>query len=215
MKVYSYFIFSLCLFTSIYAQTLIFEQSTLQEPLVNESFFNSPLILECNDEEINDAEDQISPQALSEEDITLLIFDETELQNPDIQENSADEFISKEPLNQNNCAQEQHNPLPSAQLQTKNIIKPANPEEEFLTLLQDFISSNNILCNQTLSSIKKAKLQGKLIAKQIQEIAAICNISIALAQNITRNHMQKECQDLHLGINKLEKKSLKQLLKSI
>ena len=72
-----------------------------------------------------------------------------------------------------------------------------------------------MLTKETLSSVKKAKLQGKLIAEYIKQLTSSCNISIAQAKDLAHNVIQKKCQDLHLGILNVEKKSLKKLLQAI
>ena len=208
MKLYSYFLFLVCVSETIHAQDLIEEQT-------NQSFLNAPFTLEFDDAEIADADGQIPPQALSEEDITTILFNELDFgcdQTPE--EITHDEIL----LITN---QDPATAIPAetiallSELQEKNTPETKTPEKSFTIAMQDFISTKNIVSQETLSSGKMAKLQGKLIAEYIKQLSSTHNISIAQARNITRDLIQKKCQDLHLGISNVEKKSLKKLLQAL
>lgn len=215
MKQYSFMIV-LFLPLSICAQNFN-EPISENEKIQNTTEENRSFALEFDDADLGDAEDQIPSHALSEEDISLLIFDETELHKHNLQEDPTDtSIITQEEINLLG-----HN-APAQLISEKNSLEEKqhpsiapNPEELFSTSIQEFILTHNIASKETLSSAKKAKLQGKLLAQHMQDTAKRISISFAQAKNITQNYIQKKCQDLNLGITNIEKKSLKTLLKQL
>ena len=232
MKLYICFLLSFSLYTQIFAQALVEEQPA--QTITHETFLNKPFTLEFDDEEINDsqiadsrvddfsvdnsqiadADDQIPPHALSEEDISTILFNEYDL-GYDAQEEINDiSEIAIKPETIQEKADVQAN-LPILESQEKNIFEAKSPEELFLHSMQNFIFTKTIVSQETLSSSKIAKSQGKLIAEYLKQLNQECNIPIAQARNITRDCIQKKCQDLNLGISNIEKKSLKKLLQTL
>ena len=209
MKLYSWFLLLLPVSAEIYSQETA--QELLSNDYAHETFLNKPFTLEFDETDI-DADDQIAPQALSEEDISFLIFDETELQHHNLQEDFADKQTSVIILPKQTITPEPINAILIIESVAPEKIDPAF---SFLQELESFISEKNMLTKETLSSVKKAKLQGKLIAEYIKQLTSSCNISIAQAKDLAHNVIQKKCQDLHLGILNVEKKSLKKLLQAI
>ena len=84
MKLVYSFLLSICFFTSLFSQDVFFREQT-EKPM--------PFILEFDDAEIADADNQISPQALSEEDITVILFNELDFPSNDAQEETTPEII--------------------------------------------------------------------------------------------------------------------------
>ena len=203
MKLVYSFLLSICFFTSLFSQDVFFREQT-EKPM--------PFILEFDDAEIADADNQISPQALSEEDITVILFNELDFPSNDAQEETTPEIII---ISQSaptiNLIQEPIATLFEAQKHLT--IETKTPEESFLQSLENFISSTNIISKETLTSCKKAKSQGKLLAKRIQDLSASLNISISQARNMAQKYIQEKCQDLHLGISNIEKNHLKNCCK--
>lgn len=204
MKQVYFMLFLLNIFTSNMCQEIFFQEQSEKQ---------MPFTLEFEDQELADAENQISPQALSEEDISVILFNQLDFGSDiaDMQEDVVDAMIL---IN----SQDTHNELLpeltilSSESQKASVPLIKSQEELFLEALENFMRAKNILTKETLSSNKVAKSQGKLLAKEIKDLCQGFNISISHAQNIARNYIQEKCQDLHLGILKHEKKSLKKLL---
>jgi len=201
MKLYT-FLYGLAICTPIFAEHLNEQNNAVQD---------------SNSTCITDTQDPIPSTTLSQEDLSFLIFDETDLATHNLQEDETDEtIITQEELNFLNApkavASISENQTPKEENKT---ILEKNPEELFSTSIQDFIFTHKIVSQETFSSCKKAKLQGKLLAQQMQDLAQAFSITLAQARNITHNYIQKKCQDLNLGISSIEKKSFKVLMKQL
>ena len=215
MKLYSQYIFLLCISTSLYAEHFVDQEILPKDQTIDEQIFlNAPLTLESDDVELRDAEHQIPPQALSEEDISTILFNEFDFDPQDFHgEDDLKSVLTNQELK---ILAQPETALHIAENQAQNLLaEEKTPEALFLQSLENFISKHNILTKTIFDSAKKAKSQGKLVSEHIKDIAEASSISIAQARNMAREYIQKKCQDLNLGITKIEKKSLKTLLKQL